>query len=291
MVTFTNGNSIASPTLNIDGAGAYPIRLGNTAASVTTFAISGSIQIPMWFSGAAFQLYGSHRLTDTDTTYAAMTTAEVDTGTSTTVRGITALVVTYIIGKVKAIFAQGTAPTDTNKLWYDTSVNPTYVGGDAVTVNGYSANATPTPNAIPVLGSTGKLPAAAMPLVMKSNKNTNIISLGNAANDFTGQSVVIDVAPGTTATAFVTISAGVNSASDFEFLMNVLVNGSPTSLVMTPAASLGSGRAHVRTLSGVLTLSSGTNTIVGRVTLAASTTPQIIVGGYNIAVIAMGSVS
>lgn len=100
--TFTLGVAVNTPTLNIDGSGAKNIRLGNTNVSTGSLnTAASSVTIPMWFDGTYWQLYGSY-VADTNTTYATMTTAEVDAGTSSTTRTITGVIAKYIIDKAVA---------------------------------------------------------------------------------------------------------------------------------------------------------------------------------------------
>lgn len=86
-VTFSNGSTVATPTLNIDGSGAKNIRLGN--ANVTTaFLNTGSaLTLRLWYDGTYYQMYGS--LLNTDTTYSEISQAEITNTASTTTRLIT----------------------------------------------------------------------------------------------------------------------------------------------------------------------------------------------------------
>jgi len=87
LVTFTAANTATNPTINIDGSGAKSILLGN--ANPTGVAMAGT-KVMMWYDGTAFQLFGSQRVsdTDTDTTYSEISEAEITTGTATTLRTI-----------------------------------------------------------------------------------------------------------------------------------------------------------------------------------------------------------
>ena len=80
-ITFTNGNSAASPTLNINGTGAKNIKLGSTNASTTTMTVGANGCVLMYYTGTSFQLMGSHRTSDS--TVSAATQAEVNNGTIT----------------------------------------------------------------------------------------------------------------------------------------------------------------------------------------------------------------
>lgn len=83
VVTFTLANTATSPTINIDGSGAKNILLGNV--NPTAVAMAGT-KAMMWYDGTAFQLFGSQRVTDTDTntTYLATSTFATVTGTTQT---------------------------------------------------------------------------------------------------------------------------------------------------------------------------------------------------------------
>lgn len=81
VVTFTLANTATSPTINIDGSGAKNILLGNT--NPTAVGMAGT-KAMMWYDGTAFQLFGSQRVSDTDTntTYLGATAFTTVTGTT-----------------------------------------------------------------------------------------------------------------------------------------------------------------------------------------------------------------
>lgn len=82
-VKFTNTNTIASPTLNVNGLGAKPIRRYGTTSPSTSAASSwnaGSI-VALMYDGSYWQMIGW-----INTTYSGMTDAEYKAGTSTTNR-------------------------------------------------------------------------------------------------------------------------------------------------------------------------------------------------------------
>ena len=67
MLTFLSGNSVSSPTLNINGLGAKNIVLGSTNATTTTLSL-GPYGVAMVVVGDnKYQLFGSHRTVDNDT--------------------------------------------------------------------------------------------------------------------------------------------------------------------------------------------------------------------------------
>jgi hypothetical protein len=79
-ITFTNGNSAVSPTLNINGTGAKNIKLGSTNASTTTMTVGANGCVLMYYTGTSFQLMGSHRTSDATVPVATQT--EIDNGTA-----------------------------------------------------------------------------------------------------------------------------------------------------------------------------------------------------------------
>ena len=80
-VTFTTANTATNPTINIDGSGAKSILLGNL--NPTGVAMAGT-KVMMWYDGTAFQLFGSQRVSDTDTntTYIEATAFATVSGTT-----------------------------------------------------------------------------------------------------------------------------------------------------------------------------------------------------------------
>lgn len=80
-ITFTNGNSAPTPTLNINGTGAKNIKLGSTNASTTTMTVGANGCVLMYYTGTSFQLMGSHRTSDA--TVSAATQVEINNGTAT----------------------------------------------------------------------------------------------------------------------------------------------------------------------------------------------------------------
>ena len=66
IVTFTNGNSVSNPTLNINSSGAKNIRLGTTNASTTTMTVGAGGVVPLYFDGTYYNMFGSYRTSDAD---------------------------------------------------------------------------------------------------------------------------------------------------------------------------------------------------------------------------------
>lgn len=80
-ITFTNGTTASTPTLNINGTGAKNIRLGSNNASSTTLTVGAGGVVMMYYTGTHYQLMGSHRTSDS--TVSAATQEEVNNGTVT----------------------------------------------------------------------------------------------------------------------------------------------------------------------------------------------------------------
>lgn len=85
-LNMTNGNSANSPTLNIDGSGAKNIRIGDNNALGTIFT---GTKVLVWFDGTYFQLFGSQRNADSDTTYSEISEANIENTSSSTAGLIT----------------------------------------------------------------------------------------------------------------------------------------------------------------------------------------------------------
>lgn len=88
IVTFTNANTATSPTLNIDGSGAKNILLGNL--NPTAVGLAGT-KVMMWYDGTSYQLFGSQRTSDTNTTYTGITGTQTVTTTTTKTLAINSL--------------------------------------------------------------------------------------------------------------------------------------------------------------------------------------------------------
>lgn len=113
LVTFTAANTATNPTINIDGSGAKSILLGDV--NPTAVAMAGT-KVMMWYDGTAFQLFGSQRVSDTDTntTYPEISEAEITAGSASTARSITGRRSKFIIDTAVGNVAAATQ-TLTNK--------------------------------------------------------------------------------------------------------------------------------------------------------------------------------
>jgi len=101
-VTFTAANTATNPTINIDGSGAKSILLGNV--NPTAVAMAGT-KVMMWYDGTAFQLFGSQRVSDTDTntTYSEISEAEITAGSASTTRSISGRRAGFILTSAKGV--------------------------------------------------------------------------------------------------------------------------------------------------------------------------------------------
>ena len=91
-LNFTAANTAAAPTLNIDGSGVKNIRLGNVNA--TALETSGATKFYVLYDGTYYQMLGAQTNSDSNTTYAVMSLAELQAGTVTTGRSISAKTLT-----------------------------------------------------------------------------------------------------------------------------------------------------------------------------------------------------
>lgn len=94
-ITFTDGFSATSPTLSINGGTAINIKAGgvNVTTSLISVGAGVSFTLPLYYDGSFFYAYGS----SINTTYSAITNAEIDAGTATTARAITGATAQYVV--------------------------------------------------------------------------------------------------------------------------------------------------------------------------------------------------
>lgn len=101
LLTFSGvAQSAASATLNVNGGGAKSVFAAGVAAAAADFTVSAGGVVPLLFDGTNFHLWGATR--NSNTTYSVIGEAEIDTGTATTARAITAQRITYILGLAAA---------------------------------------------------------------------------------------------------------------------------------------------------------------------------------------------
>jgi hypothetical protein len=141
-ITFTLGNTAASPTLSINGGAAIGIFLGTTAASALTFTVGAGATALLYYDGVRFQLTGSHSVSDANTidrtiwsSAAAQAGAEV-TAYKIVMEGSDGRFYPLSIGNtVAATKTVSTQPflTDGTILWY-ASTATTAVNGSLSTI-------------------------------------------------------------------------------------------------------------------------------------------------------------
>jgi hypothetical protein len=129
---FVLGNTVASMTLNINSTGAKNILLNGIATNTTTATLAANTTLLLFYDGTSFHMTGSQRTTDSNTTYSEITEAEIDAGTSSSVRSISGRRVGYIFTKTgnmigvntNKITVSATEPSGAveGDLWVDTSV-------------------------------------------------------------------------------------------------------------------------------------------------------------------------
>jgi len=85
-VTFSNGNSVSTPTLNINSLGAKNIRCGTTNASTTTFTLGAGATVLLYYDGLAdkFQQMGSYRTSDGTESYTVRWNSNLQAGAEIT---------------------------------------------------------------------------------------------------------------------------------------------------------------------------------------------------------------
>lgn len=81
-ITYTLGTTVGSPTLNVNGGGALSIYLGSTAANAVTHTVGANGEIFYYYTGSEYQMFGSMRTTDADSTQAVYWGATATAGTA-----------------------------------------------------------------------------------------------------------------------------------------------------------------------------------------------------------------
>lgn len=94
LLNFNNSNTASNPSVNIDGSGAISIRLGNSAPS--NIAVQGT-KVLVWYDGTYYQLFGSQRIIDNNTTYSEITEANIINSSSSTTGLITGRRANYLL--------------------------------------------------------------------------------------------------------------------------------------------------------------------------------------------------
>lgn len=147
-VKFNSANSVANPTLNVNGLGAKSIKRYGTTAPSTSAASSwnaGSV-VALVYDGTYWQIVGW-----INTTYSSMTQAEMQAGTSTTARTITPArlkeAIYYWIAPTFNTFTPATGSTSSGRTCYYTKSGNTV--NVFFAVSGLTANSSATIYTLP----------------------------------------------------------------------------------------------------------------------------------------------
>lgn len=89
IITFTNGNTASYPTLNIGSTGAKQLQIGGIHITSAYATLASGTTLLLLYNGTAFQMMGSQRTQDNDTTYSTITQGEITAGTETATRVVT----------------------------------------------------------------------------------------------------------------------------------------------------------------------------------------------------------
>lgn len=218
--------------------------------------------------------------------YASSTTVTVPTD-ATTKYGVGMLVkITQTTGGTKYGTITAVASTLLTIRWRDGAT----LANETISTPYYSSLATP-------LGA-GAVEAPQVDWSSFSNNikfanNTSIITPINGSNvNGAGQGLSLSFTNVGTAYAYVTITVGTVSSTDFENKPVIYLNGVAT-VVATYGAAAGnaSSRVNPRTWTALITLPAGANTISGGINVASATSPSVPVGYANIAAIVLGTVT
>lgn len=82
-IVFTLGNTVSTPTLNINGDGAKNIRLNNSNADTTNFTLSAGAVALFYYDGTYFRMLGSQRTADSNTSYGVQNAVATQVGIAT----------------------------------------------------------------------------------------------------------------------------------------------------------------------------------------------------------------
>jgi len=261
LVTFSNGMNVASPTLNIDGSGAKAINVGNTAVTTALFNTTSAVTVPMWYDGTAYQLYGSYTGLGSN----GFIPDQTPTGTVDGTNKVFTTAAAYVPGSLKVfingwkqkttthfvettpasgVFTMDEAPLTGDLITVEYQIVVTTTG-NADTVDGIHANATPTANQLLPLNSNSQLPGTSLGTV-----RLNAIENTNFANG---------------------IALTANTWTDLKANQSFTV-GSSSSIVLISISTA--------TLVGNASLASGTSS---RLVIDSGGTPQIFgLGGNNV---------
>ena len=128
-------------------------------------------------------------------------------------------------------------------------------------------------------------------LNMKTAANGGVITLTNTDQDLASSGVSISFTVSSACNAFVTVSLGVSSTTDFEFRPEIRLAGSQVSIFSPSAAATSTGRASGRTFSAHVPLSAGVNVLSAGAFISSATSPSIAIGGAVISALVLGNVT
>ena len=172
-VKFTNSNTVANPTLNVNGLGAKNIRRYGSTSPSTSAASSwnaGSV-VALVYDGSHWQMVGW-----INTTYSSMTVAEYEAGTGATARLITPA---RLKGAIQYWMEQPTITTFTPQTGSTASGQTCYYAkiGSVVTLNiaisGLTANSSATILTLP----EGYRPSSKVTAAVQAGARTDFCSL------------------------------------------------------------------------------------------------------------------
>ena len=206
--------------------------------------------------------------------------------------------------------------TDTQVMTNKTLTSPTINGGtldnatvtvDSVaghtvsntgTVYGMSvaAGAFTTANIIPSASlqsnsvTKPKIDWSTFALNMKTATNGGLITPTNSDQDLASSGLSISFTVASNCNALVTVALGVAAATDFEFRPEVRLGGTQAG-IFQPSASYSASRAHGRTFTTVVALTTGVNVLSIGLFLSSGTGYSITAGAGVISAIVLGNVT
>lgn len=126
---------------------------------------------------------------------------------------------------------------------------------------------------------------------IKFAMNPSQITPVNSDNNISSAAITFTVE--TACLAFVTVSVGVTSTTDYELKPEIWLDGAIYATNGTPASLGGgtSGRAYQRTISRGVSLSAGAHTLTPGVLISSATGPSIPAGAAEITAIVLGNVT
>ena len=137
VVKFTNTNTAQNPTLNVNSTGAKSVWFNTAIVTTSSLNASGQANRPIQYvyDGTNWVFMGWSA--DNNTTYSAMSTSELTTGTATNARSVRA---DYLNAGIKSIINEvNPNPVYRGSLTFTTGANGAWSG--SVTIDGYGLKA------------------------------------------------------------------------------------------------------------------------------------------------------